>query len=169
MHCESHSNRSTILKEVCIIECAFIYKNKNKLILLDTVVVKLRCSLNDTVKEHVFSAKKSTLEGLGFANMEEGLHVFVLVCCFYLITYLSVVQKKQGVVEMKDLALLSMHFLVDDMCARSPSLSLLLLLFTFVKTNRKKELVDIDVDLTPEKLNAAFPNYRTVCEFYYII
>ena len=43
--------------------------------LTDVVSVKLRCTLGENVSEHAFSAQKTTLEGLGFANMEEGAAV----------------------------------------------------------------------------------------------
>lgn len=79
----------------------------------DTVSVKLRCSVGSYVSEHHFSAKKSTLEGLGYANMEEGISARVWPRAPGRITPLAC---GAGVVELKDLVMLSMHFLVDDLC-----------------------------------------------------
>lgn len=77
----------------------------------ETVVVKLRCKLNGDVKEHVFSAKKPTLETLGYANLDEGSSRK----CVGEIEFRLTIAFIKGVVELKDLALITMHFLVDEL------------------------------------------------------
>jgi hypothetical protein len=75
VHCELRSSQSITLKEVCDDLDFGCYRRGRfapTLIVIDMVSVKLRCTLKGEMKEFVFSAKKPTLEGLGFANMEEG-------------------------------------------------------------------------------------------------
>ncbi len=86
----------------------------------DSASLQLICHLGDATTEHSFTAKKSTLAALGYADMEE------------------------GTVNLKELVLLSMHFIVDDAATK---------------------LADIPPTLTPERLHELFPTYtKTVAK-----
>lgn len=86
----------------------------------DSASLLLICHLGDATSEHSFTAKKATLAALGYADMEEGS------------------------VNLKELVLLSMHFIVDDAATK---------------------LADIPPALTPERLHELFPTYtKTVAK-----
>jgi hypothetical protein len=80
----------------------------------DSASVQLICHLADVTTEHTFIAKKTTLAALGYADMEE------------------------GTVNIKELVLLSLHYIVDD---------------------AKSQLRDIPRQLSPEQLHELFPAY----------
>ncbi len=86
----------------------------------DSASVQLICHVGDDKSEHSFTAKKTTLAALGYADMEAGS------------------------VNLKELVLLSMHFIVDEAGSK---------------------LADIPRALTPESLHELFPAYsKTVAK-----
>jgi hypothetical protein len=120
---------------------------------VDVVKLPIKCSIKDVHSEHIFSADKETLTALGFANIEEGQ------------------------LDVKDLVLLSMHFLVDDMylviyfisyfkhiqhqsTTTTTTTTTTMLFNLFFRKYRHVELADIPKELSPAKLHELFPQYR---------